>query len=151
MSDLIDREEAANAPEKFIKGCNPEYFVGHQKFIEYMDDAEIGSFGQWQFVNGFNMGLTAAEVAIKALPSAQPEPQWIPCSERLPEDGERVLATHLGGVIPDRQVIEHIYANGKFVQGWDMDMNMSSPTFGQRYMGAVIAWMPLPEPYKEDK
>ena len=73
MRDLIDREEAANAPRQFIKGCNPEYFVGHQKFIKYMDDAEIGSFGQWQFANGFNTGLTAAEVAIKALPSAQPE------------------------------------------------------------------------------
>ena len=30
-----------------------------------------------------------------------------------------------------------------------MDMNVDSPTFGQRYMGDVIAWMPMPEPYKE--
>ncbi len=76
--------------------------------------------------------------------------RWIPCSERLPEDGERVLATHLGGLNPDRQVIEHIYKNGEFTLGWDMDMNMDSPTFGQRYMGKVVAWMPLPEPYRED-
>lgn len=75
---------------------------------------------------------------------------WIPCSERLPEEGERVLATHLGGVNPNSQVIEHIYQRGKFTCGWDMDMNVDSPTFGQRYMGEVIAWMPLPEPYKED-
>ena len=73
MSDLISREEAMDASEKFIKDCNPDHFVGHQKFIEYMDNAEIGSFGKWQFANGFNMGLTAAEVAIKKLPSAQPE------------------------------------------------------------------------------
>lgn len=72
MSDLIDRQAAIDAPEKFIKDCNPEHFVGHQKFIEYMDNTEIGSFGNWQFANGFNMGLTAAEVAIKKLPSAQP-------------------------------------------------------------------------------
>lgn len=71
--DLISRQAAIDAPEKFIKDCNPEHFVGHQKFIEYMDNAEIGSFGNWQFANGFNMGLTAAEVAIKKLPSAQPE------------------------------------------------------------------------------
>ena len=75
---------------------------------------------------------------------------WIPCSERLPEEGERVLATHLGGVNPNRQVIEHIYQCGEFTCGWDMDMNVGSPTFGQRYMGKVIAWMPLPEPYRED-
>ena len=73
MSDLISRAEAMDASEKFIKDCNPDHFVGHQKFIEYMDNAEIGSFGKWQFANGFNMGLTAAEVAIKKLPSAQPE------------------------------------------------------------------------------
>lgn len=75
--------------------------------------------------------------------------RWIPCEERLPEDGERVLATHLGGLNPDRQVIEHIYKNGEFALGWDMDINMDSPTFGQRYMGKVVAWMPLPEPYRE--
>ena len=74
---------------------------------------------------------------------------WVPCSERLPEEGERVLCTHLGGLNPNRQVIEHIYEGGKFVLGWEMDMNPSSPTFMQRYMGKVVAWMPLPEPYKE--
>ena len=73
---------------------------------------------------------------------------WIPCSERLPGDGERVLATHLGGINPDRQVIEHVYEDGEFTFGWDMDMNIDSPTFGQRYMGKVVAWMPLPEPWK---
>ena len=73
MSDLIDRQAAMDVPERFVKDCNPEHFDGHQKFIEYMDNAEIGSFGNWQFANGFNMGLTAAEVAIQNLPSAQPE------------------------------------------------------------------------------
>lgn len=71
-NDLISRQAAVEAPEEFIKDCNPEHFVWHQKFIEYMDNAEIGSFGNWQFANGFNMGLTAAQVAIKRLPSAQP-------------------------------------------------------------------------------
>ena len=89
MDDLISRAEAMDASEKFIKDCNPDHFVGHQKFIEYMDNAEIGSFGKWQFANGFNMGLTVAEVAIKKLPSAEPvrhgkwtvTPIYIKCSE----------------------------------------------------------------------
>lgn len=84
---------------------------------------------------------------LRRLPSVTPEQRWIPCNDRLPEDGERVLATHLGGLNPDRQVIEHIYKNEEFTLGWDMDMNKDSPTFGQRYMGKVVAWMPLPEPY----
>lgn len=70
--DCISRQAALDAPEKLTKDCNPEHFVGHQKFIEFMDDAEVGSFGNWQFANGFNLGLTAAEVEIEKLPSAQP-------------------------------------------------------------------------------
>ena len=85
---------------------------------------------------------------IEQLPSAQPEQRWISATERLPEEGERVLCTHTGGLNPNRQVIEHIYQNGTFTMGWDLDMNPNSPTFGQRYMGGVIAWMPLPEPYR---
>ena len=149
--DCVSREAAIDAPKRYINDCNPEHFAWHQKFIEYMDNAEIGSFGSWRFAHGFNMGLIASEVAIKHLPSAQPEQRWIPCNERLPEEGERVLATHLGGVNPNNQVIEHIYQHGKFTCGWDMDTNVDSPTFGQRYMGEVIAWMPLPKPYKGGK
>ncbi len=74
---------------------------------------------------------------------------WIPCSERLPEEGQRVLATHEGGINPNRQVIEHFFHNGEFLNNWDMDTDFKSPTFGQRYMGDIIAWQPLPEPYKE--
>ena len=79
------------------------------------------------------------------------EPHWIPCSSgEMPEEGQIVLATHLGGIDPNRQVIEHIYSDGKFLLNWEMDMDMLSPTFGQRYMGKVVAWMPLPEPWRGD-
>ena len=53
--------------------CNPDHFVSCSKFIEYMHNADIGSFGQWQFANGFNMGVTASKVAINVLQSEQPE------------------------------------------------------------------------------
>ncbi len=74
--------------------------------------------------------------------------EWIPCSERLPEEGQRVLATHEGGLEPNRQVIEHYFHDGQFLNNWHMDADFKSPTFGQRYMGDVIAWQPLPEPHK---
>ena len=38
-----------------------------------MDDAEISSFGRWQWSNGFNTALTAIGIELKKLPSVQPE------------------------------------------------------------------------------
>ncbi len=73
---------------------------------------------------------------------------WIACEDRLPEDGQKVLATHEGGLNPERQVIEHIFKDGQFTLNWDMETEIGSPTFGRRYMGEVIAWMPKPEPYR---
>ena len=73
MADLISRQAAIDAPRIFTKDCNPEHFVGHSNFIEYMGTVGIRSFGNWQYANGFNMGLTAAEFAIEKLPSAHPE------------------------------------------------------------------------------
>ena len=133
MSDLISRAEAMDASEKFIKDCNPDHFVGHQKFIEYMDNAEIGSFGKWQFANGFNMGLTAAEVAIKKLPSAQPEPKWVPCRVRLPKKTDLYYVT-----IRDEDGTEYTSCMCYYINlaRWEVDVN-------------VIAWLPDPEPYKE--
>ena len=74
---------------------------------------------------------------LEKLPSTQPEQRWIPCSERLPEIGLTVLMQNTGGwmfvatyaVTPKRKywvVLEHDYA-----------------------LDEAIAWMPLPEPYKE--
>ena len=45
-----------------------------------MDDAEISSFGRWQWSNGFNTALTAVGIDLKKLPTAQTEPHeghWI--------------------------------------------------------------------------
>lgn len=72
---------------------------------------------------------------------------WIPVDERLPEEGQEVLATHKPALNPEYQVIEHYYHNREFLNNWHMDMDFHSKTFGQRYMGDVIAWQPLPEPY----
>ena len=69
----------------------------------------------------------AVDLAIKAL-SAQPEPRWIPCSERLPEERQEILATTTDNAWGDVVIIRTYYK----------EMHKS-----------VIAWMPLPEPYAE--
>lgn len=66
--------------------------------------------------------------ALEELPSAQSEQRWIPCSERLPEERGFYLTT-----TKDKAV---------YCDYWNED------NFDRTEM--VIAWMPLPEAYKED-
>ena len=82
---------------------------------------------------------------LKDLPSAQPEQRWIPCGERLPEEDGQYLITVKYKHVNDSY--EDVYAeHGEWYDGrWDM--------FCFGHCGEVediIAWMPLPEPYKED-
>jgi len=63
------------------------------------------------------------------LPSAQPEQRWVPCSERLPEKIGFYLTT-----TKDKAV---------YCDYWNED------NFDRTEM--VIAWMPLPEPYREGR
>lgn len=71
--DLIGRQEAIAIERNATVDTNPSHFEAHQKFTQFMDDAEVSSFGRWQWSNGFNTALTAVGIDLKNLPSAQPE------------------------------------------------------------------------------
>ena len=51
---------------------------------------------RWAALDCVSNSLVAWEAyeAIEALPAAEPEPQWIPCAERMPKSGEPVLITY---------------------------------------------------------
>ena len=60
---------------------------------------------------------------------------WIPCSERLPEDGTRVIACFKHGLVTELK-----YKSAGIFEGTN------------EYVAEVIdAWMPLPEPYREEQ
>lgn len=84
--------------------------------------------------------LVDAMEKIIRLPSAEPEPQWIPVSERLPENDKRVLATTAWG---DVTIAERIYPPINDTCWFIQDGNTNAT------IDDVVAWMPLPEPYKE--
>ena len=71
--DLISRQDAIDIERNATVDTNPYHFKAHQKFTQFMDDAEISSFGRWQWSNGFNTALTAIGIDLEKLPSAQPE------------------------------------------------------------------------------
>lgn len=72
----------------------------------------------------------------RLIPSAQPEPQWIPCKTALPEKGQYILCQCRAGIMDVLRLTDD--------NGWYKDST-------HIYMhGFVLAWMPLPEPYRED-
>ena len=80
------------------------------------------------------------------MPSAQPEPQWIPCSERLPgKHGEMYLVT-----ISDGSVYSCALQWDANKKRWYLSF-LNNGKILVDYIDDVIAWMPLPEPYKERK
>lgn len=83
-----------------------------------------------------NCGATDCGTIFDDIPSAQ---QWIPCSERLPEGGREILVTEKGGFIRHCE-----YANyGDFQEFQTVEEGLT--------VHDVIAWMPLPEPYKGEE
>ena len=78
---------------------------------------------------------------IRELPA---EPHWIPVTERRPETTDAVLTTYIVNGDRSRRYIEESSYYGH-------DDSWSSPWDEYRVAGTsieVIAWMPLPEPYK---
>lgn len=85
----------------------------------------------------------ALQMAITAL---QNQPVWIPVSERLPEEAYGCLVTVMDCEPSTQTDFENIlpYFVGYDGNGWnDGD--------GETIPFEVIAWMPLPEPYRESE
>ena len=97
-------------------------------------DAVNNAFDRETLLTGFVRSIAVR--AIRDMPSVQPEPQWIPVGERLPEDGKYMVTIHGYGW------------NGKIFTSVSVAECISKRWVGNN---GVIAWMPLPEAYKPNK
>ena len=84
---------------------------------------------------------------LEQLPSAQPEQRWIPCSERLPETDNKNSINNYNGKL------RHIDGDDGSGNFWGVKTQPCDWTIWEWcYFNEpeVIAWMPLPEPYKTE-
>ena len=125
--DLLPPASESNAPKTLDDNCQ------QAQSVECVEDDTIS---RQQAINAVKNALdpsivsfVKAKIAIENLqpsPSRPQEPHWIPVSERLPEERGYYLTTTKTGEV--------------YCDYWDED------NFNRTEL--VIAWMPLPEPYK---
>ena len=85
----------------------------------------------------------ALDMAIKAL---ELQPEWIPVSERLPESsGVYIVSRWFSDGYESRILTDACYFDGTNIWHNDIGINHSRDYLNEK----IVAWMPLPEPYKE--
>ena len=88
--------------------------------------------------------LTEVREKVRALPSVENKGEWIPTSERLPEDIKYVLVTDGLDIFTAWYNPKH-NPKKEMCKGWhsfDDHFDLHTP---------ILAWQPLPEPYKVER
>lgn len=126
-------------------------YIDADKIIDYANEEVTGVFcypqGQrkldedayrekWAFVRDIMIAAPAADVA----------PRWIPVTERLPDINDHYTSDVClvycdNGAYAFAELEENIFGQ----VGWDCEREDDY----YEAVGTVVAWMPLPEPYKE--
>ena len=120
-------------------------------------DALIAKCGNWYVEEGTEEGfISNLKHLIDLQPTIEPEPHWIPCSERLPEDGteclisvicfKKVTIVDVATYSTDLyKVDKYDFHDKRGVSGW----YQLDEEYGYMETLNAIAWMPLPEEYRE--
>ena len=91
---------------------------------------------------------------IMRFPPAQPEPHWIPCSERMPEEHEWIGTKQFGTTISDEVYVTFENEKGERFCTHLSFQNGELSSYDQIHMetwfkgSKPIAWMPLPKPFE---
>ena len=93
-----------------------------QEQLDYLDETKSHP-ADFVYKNGFLLAIDIVNDQPKVT-------EWIPVTERLPETEERVIGTFKG--VNEENIVLAVYFHPRFLK---------APL-------PMVAWMPLPEPYK---
>lgn len=141
------KEMEWNQPLLVRSGCTifDVLYRAIQKLGAYEDTGlmpdEIGKLNAETQEEARKMLEKVAKLSEK-IEKAQERTRWIPVTERLPESGSMVLVSLEGISIPDIAECGGTSQEGIKFRPVDNDF---------AYAKGIGAWMPLPEPYTEEK
>ena len=156
----MEQAEAEQVTGKLKNPCNPlltdevEECKEKKSKLDLISRADaIEAVGKYKEEHGYAYYDCACDIEndLKQLPSASVEVgEWIPCSERLPSENGRYLVTYplfVGGnkwvnvLWYGKPSMPNIKVKGKC---W----YRSDDEYGDVVYDDILAWMPLPKPYK---
>lgn len=135
-NDLISRKAAIEA----IYALHED---GEEGISRYLGITDVGSYPYLR--DDYTEGLADCISEIECLPSAN---QWIPCSERLPNEHGEYLVYYKTNRYEHIKILEYGIAEqyGETINNCWFKPNLD---FNDSIYNNVIAWQPLPEPYVE--
>ena len=89
---------------------------------------------------------TALKMGIEALTHTQQVQRWIPCSERLPEEDYVLISKKTTKLSGSKWCVTTAI---RVADPRSSKINWRDIGFGAIQDNEVLAWMPLPEPYKD--
>ena len=84
---------------------------------------------------------------IENAPTIEPEQHWIPVSERLPENK---TAYYLATIANSGKFFSSTLPDDVETVRWDYDRRKGKDSWHWCTERTVLAWMPLPSPYREE-
>ena len=131
MDDLISKLSEIRSKYNCLDEAEEPYYRALSEAIKKLSEPKASNPLQ---------DLPTSPLLARKMPSAQPEQQWIPCSERLPDKKDDYLCSYNGCAVAD-------------ICEYDPDRNEWGFFYdgGWKVVSNVIAWMPLPEPYKAER
>ena len=85
--------------------------------------------------------------AIRIIPAANADPEWISVEDRLPETKDPVLCYYLGKDGKHHYSVGYHERYGSYAEAWYVEIEYNCAGYGCE---RVTHWMPLPEPPKMD-